>query len=103
VNAHLFWLTDDIVDEDNRWEMTVGVGPKAPQEEGVVDVTPRRCQRFRPQPGEKLLWTNTRISDGEIIELGKVVADQWGLVTLEGVVITKGMNRFTIRKADESQ
>jgi len=102
VNAHLFWLTDDIVDEDNRWEMTVGVGPKAPQEEGVVDVTPRRCQRFRPQPGEKLLWTNTRISDGEIIESGKVVADQWGLVTLEGVVITKGMNRFTIRKADES-
>ena len=100
INAHLYWLTENIVDEDQRWEMTVGVGPKAPKAEGVVDVTPRRCQQFRLKPHEKLVWTNTRISDGEIIQSGEVIADEWGLVTLEKVAISNNMNRLTIRKTD---
>ena len=28
VNAHLYWLTEDIIDEPERWQMTVGVGPE---------------------------------------------------------------------------
>ena len=100
VNAYVYWLTEHIVDEDQRWEMTVGVGPDSPTVEGVVDVTPRRCQRFRLKPGENAVWTNTRISDGEIIQSGTVLADEWGLVTLEKVTISKGMNRLAIRKAD---
>ena len=103
VNAHLYWLTENIVDEDDRWEMTVGVGPKAPKAEAIVDVTPRRCQRFRHEPGEQFSWTNTRISDGDILESGQVVADQWGLVTLERATLTKGMNRLAIWKTGKSQ
>jgi len=102
INAHLYWLTENIVDEAHRWEMTVGVGPKAPKAVAVVDVTPRRCQQFRLNPSEKLLWENTSLFDDKIVESGKVIADQWGLVTLEGVTISKGMNRLVIRKADES-
>ncbi len=98
INAHLYWLTEKIVDEEHRWEMTVGIGPDSPKPDGVVDVTPRRCQRFRLKPGENLVWNNTRISDGEIVQTGKVRADQWGLVTLEKVTISKGMNRLSIRK-----
>lgn len=102
VNAYLYWLTENIVDENQQWEMTVGVGPEAPKVEGVVNVTPRRCQRFRLKPGENLVWSNTRMSDGEIVQSGTVLSDEWGLVTLEKVTISKGMNRLAIRKADPS-
>ncbi len=101
INAHVYWLTKNIVDESQRWEMTVGVGPKAPKSEGVVDVTPRRCQKFQIKPGANLVWTNTRISDGELVQSGEVTADQWGLVTLERVTISKNLNRLAIRKADK--
>jgi len=102
ITAHLYWLTENIVDQDQRWEMTVGVGPDAPKAEGVVDVTPRRCQQFRLKSGKSLVWTNTRISDGEIVQSGKVMADQWGLVTLERIKISQGMNRLAVWKADAS-
>ena len=102
INAHLYWWTDNVVDEPNRWEMTVGVGPEAPKSVAVVDVTPRRCQQFRLKPGEAFVWSNSRLSDGEMIQSGKVMADQWGLVTLEGVTITDGMNRLAIWKEGSS-
>ena len=96
VNAHLFWLTEDIVDTSERWEMTVGVGPDAPAEKGTVDVTPRRCQQFHPQSGEKFSWKNEHAKNGEVVQSGEVIADEWGLVTLKGIVISKDLNRLTI-------
>ncbi|MGQ9662363.1 MAG: hypothetical protein ACUVWX_08520, partial [Kiritimatiellia bacterium] len=50
----------------------------------TVDVTPRWCQRFEPKPGDKLRWTNSAGDEGT------VVADQWGLVTVEKVRIKTG-------------
>jgi len=102
INAHLYWLTEDIVDTSDRWEMTVGVGPKAPSEKGAVDVTPRRCQQFHPQPGEKFSWKNESLDNGDIVQSGAVVADQWGFVTLKGIVIGKDLNRLIIYKPSES-
>jgi len=103
INAYQFWETETIVDAPDRWEMTVylydgdkfGRG-RCPADRCSTDLTPRRCQKFRARPGEKLQWTNTSVKDKRIVQKGTAIADKWGLVTLEGLVVTKGRNRITI-------
>jgi len=97
-NAWLSWDTQDIVDESAVWEMTVRLLPHAPRDSCLVDLTPRRCQRFKAQRGEKFTWTNTSVAEGKVIQSQTVVADPWGLVTLEKVEVTKGKNRIRIAR-----
>jgi len=105
INAYLFWDTATIVDEPDRWEMTVwlydgdrhGRG-KAPADACTVDVTPRRCQKFAAKAGQKFAWTNTSVKDNKPVASGTAEADKWGLVTVPKVVVTKGKNRITIRR-----
>jgi len=96
VNLYLFWETEDIVDQSDRWEMTVGLIAKAPQDQCTVDVTPRRCQRFKPKSGQEVKWTNTAADGSEALQSGAAKADRWGLVTLDKVRVTKGNNRIRI-------
>ena len=50
----------------------------------TVDVTPRRCQQFKPVAGKMYKWAS---STGQ---KGKVKADPWGLVTIKAVKINAG-------------
>ncbi len=50
----------------------------------TVNVTPRRCQKFKTKPGEKFKWTSS--TDGK----GDVTADKWGLVTIQKIKIEPG-------------
>jgi len=105
INAYLFWDTATIVDEPDRWEMTVylydgdrhGRG-KAPADACTVDVTPRRCQKFAAKAGQKFTWTNTSVKDNKQVAAGTAEADKWGLVTVPKVIVTKGKNRIVIRR-----
>jgi len=96
VNAYLFWETDDIVDEAGRWEMTVGLIAKAPADTCTVDITPRRCQAFKPKPGDTLKWTSTRAGGEPDVQRGEATVDKWGLVTLEKVRVSKGKQRIVV-------
>ncbi len=96
VNLYLSWETKDVVDEPGRWEMTVGLIDRAPAAECRVDLTPRRCQRFRPVPGTALRWTNVLPADGREVQSGEAKADALGLVTLAGVTVQKGGSRIRI-------
>jgi len=101
LNLYLRWETDDLVDEKDRYEITIFLtsGRRgAPKDRCTVDLTPRRCQRFRGQPGEKLKWTNTSLGSTKVIQSGTVAADQDGLVTLEQIVVGKGGNRIQIQR-----
>jgi hypothetical protein len=98
VNLYLYWETEDVVDQPDCWEMTVGLVEKAPQDTCTVDVTPRRVQEFKPIPGTKVKWTNTSISDGNPVQSGNAIVDELGLITLDEVMVTKGNNRLTIRE-----
>lgn len=97
-NAYLWWHTDDVVDTDDAWEMTLLLKVGAPQDSCTVSLTPRRCQRFRPQAGEWLTWTNTSARGGGRIGSGEVVVDRWGLVTIERLVVDKGGNRIAVKR-----
>jgi hypothetical protein len=60
----------------------------------TVDVTPRRCQKFRLRAGERLTWTNSAGGSGAI------TADAWGLGTVEKVLIKPGAGTtLTIKRA----
>jgi hypothetical protein len=107
INAWLAFEPRTQVDRPDRWEMTVyliggekGARPAqtAPLNACTADVTPRRCRKFKAAPGEKFTWTNSTLANNKEIQKGTAVADQFGLVTAEKIIITKGKNRLVIER-----
>jgi len=93
-NLYLYWETEDIVDKADQWGMAVGLITKAPKDDGTVDITPRRCQQFKPRSGTKVAWTNSVA--GEIVQRGQAQVDALGLVTLEKVHVSKAKHRIQV-------
>ena len=98
INAYLYWETEDLVDTESRWEITVGIIDKAPEEYCMVDITPRRCQQFKLNANEICTWENVDISSGEVIESGQVTADENGLITIPQIKVGKSKNRIVINR-----
>ena len=96
MNAYLVWKTVDADDRVDRWEATLGLIDRAPKDACIVDVTPRRVQRFAVKPTAQVTWTNTSLTDGRAIQSGTATADEWGLITLPRVQVTKSGNRISI-------
>ncbi len=95
-NLYLYWETENIVDRADRWEMTVGLIEKAPQDQCTVDITPRRLQQFKLRPGQQVEWTNTPAGRHEPIQTGQATVDRRGLITLDQARISKAGNRIRI-------
>jgi hypothetical protein len=97
-NLYLFWDTEDIVDQPDRWAMTVGLIEKAPRDTCTVDITPRRVQRFKPKPGTKVRWTVSSPPDDKPVQSGEATVDDLGLITLPQVKVSQGQNRLAIER-----
>jgi hypothetical protein len=95
VNLYLRWDSETIVDTPGSWEITVALTEAAPESRCTVDITPRRLRQFSSRPRRKYKWSNA--SQGRTTQSGQVIADEWGLVTLDKVVVTKAGNRICIR------
>ncbi len=80
INLGFVWK--DVRDEAGRWSATLS--NDLARAAMTVDVTPRRCQQFRPRPGDRLRWTTSAGDAGE------VTADAWSLVTVPRVPIRPG-------------
>ncbi|NUQ61637.1 MAG: prolyl oligopeptidase family serine peptidase [Pirellulales bacterium] len=96
INGYLLWDAGDIVDTPTRWEMTLKLTPGAPRDECTVDVTPRRLQALQVAQGEKFRWD---IQGGDS---GEATADQWRLVTIPSVRVTKAGIRLRIEKESQT-
>ena len=94
-NAHLTWITDDIVDKPGRWEMTVVLQRSAPEGSCYVDITPRRLQQFATPSGHEFRYAVAHVGSGKLVDT-TAVADKHNLLTLEQVPLRKGMNRVVI-------
>jgi len=81
INLGFDWK--DVIDEENKW--SIAVSNELAKEAMTVDVTPRRCQKFKLKPGAECKWTTSTGASGT------VAADQWGLVTVPKVVIKAEM------------
>ena len=106
INGWLAFEPRTSVDQPDRWEYTLYLlgGDKssrqsAPQDACTADVTPRRCQKFKAKPGEKFDWANTSLADNKEIQKGQATADELGLVTCKGVIISKAKNRLVLQQA----
>ncbi len=104
-NGHFQWSTknqnfdpktsdDDIVDEPGRLAICLRVTKNRfsdwDGDSATADVTPRRCQKFKPAAGETVRWENWDMTDPEKPVKraeGEVVADANGLVTVPGFVV----------------
>ena len=94
-------LDDAVWRQAQRLSMRPVIGRgrvRAPEDESSVDITPWRCQQFKPKPGETFKWTNAAVADGKVVQSGTAKADKWGLVTLPQVTVTKAKNRIAIVK-----
>jgi hypothetical protein len=72
INLGFDWK--DVRDEAAAW--SIAVSNSLAKEPMTVDVTPRRCQKFKPRPSETIRWTS---STGDS---GTAVVDAAGLVTV---------------------
>jgi hypothetical protein len=79
---NLGFLWKDLVDEAGTWSVTLS--NDLAKAEMTVDVSLRRCQKFKARIGEKVTWTNSAGGSGN------VTVDQWGLVTIGKVKIKPG-------------
>jgi hypothetical protein len=91
VNYWLYWQTTNIVDEAGEWAMTVALTADCPSNSCTVDLTPRRLQRFKVNPGDPVDWTST--SGGVEVQSGTVVADSHRLLTIENLIVHKAGTR----------
>jgi hypothetical protein len=105
INLYQRWDPNNIVDEPKTWAVTIWlVSPNkrgefgSPTDSATMDVTARRCQKFKAEPGEQFFWTNTSLRDARIIASGEVKADRWGLVTVDHIVVNKRGNRIVIKR-----
>ena len=74
---NLGFLWKDVADEERRW--SVRLSNDLAKDPMTVDVTPRRCQKFRPSAGSEFTWvTSTGLS-------GKAAVDAAGIVTIPRV------------------
>jgi hypothetical protein len=80
VNLGFAWK--DVTDEPAGWAARISNAEA--KDEITVDVTPRRCQKFKPQAGEKLKWKSSTGASGQL------TVDKWGLATVEKLKIPKG-------------
>ena len=105
INGYLVWESATTVDEPGRYEITVWLWGgdshgrnAAPLDSCTVDLTPRRCQRFKPKPGAKLRWMNIALTDGRQVQAGSAAADKLGLVTIKALAVTKSKRRIAITR-----
>jgi len=89
---------DDVVDAPDRWACCI----RSRAGRQTASITPRRCRRFKPRPGQKLRWENLSCADPanpKKVAEGTVTADKHGLVTVEEFAFDKPGwgNRLIIR------
>jgi hypothetical protein len=97
-NAFLWWQTDDLVDTERGWEVTVILLDKAPKAACQVDLTPRRLQKFRTPHGSKFTYSVTDVPTGKQLTRGEATADEYDLLTLPQIPLEKGKNRVSIQR-----
>jgi hypothetical protein len=71
-----------VVDEERKCSITMS--NDLAKEAMTVDVTPRRRQKFKLQPGTECKWTTSNGTSGT------VSADKWRRVTVPGLAIKAG-------------
>jgi len=92
-NQFLRWNV--LTDTDDQWEIEVFLDASAPSSSCTVDLTPRRLQNFLTASGSCYSWELT--SETTVVDQGLVTADEFGLLTLEGLSVDLNSRTLSIQ------
>jgi len=95
-NRALLWRSEDLVDEPDRYEVTVLGLCK----DGAADVTLRRLQQFKIQAGKTYTWANASLDGKTTLQQGEAVIGNDGLLTIKGFKVLPAGSRLTIRRQE---
>lgn len=98
INLYQLWEPETLVDEPARWEITLSLRDDCPYPECTTDLTPRRCQKFRARAGDTFRWSAASPDDAKPAQSGTATADRWGLVTIEGLRLSKAKLRVKLER-----
>lgn len=77
--------------------------PACPVLCGMVDITPRRLQRFNVAKGagKRYVWRNVRVETGQLLQAGVVEPDEHGLLTVPRFFVDKDIlgNKLILQPA----
>jgi len=99
INGWVDWDRTTIVDQPERYEITLNLVPYAKFDSATAQVTPRRLQQFRPQPGKQYSFHFTAASSSETQRTDSTAADKFGRITVEAMPITKQGTRLVLTAA----
>jgi len=86
LNTQPRWDPEDIVDEPDRLEMAFYSAQRVVYAGRVTcDVAVRNAQKFRPKPGEKLLWTAPDPREKRKTLQGEATVDNDGRILIQGL------------------
>ncbi len=98
-NMNLEWATphtrfaSSIVDQPGRYEISI----RSLEGKQTADITPRRTQQFRVQPGQKCRYQAVDSGRGSVVASGSVTADKDALLTIRSMPVVTGKGtRLTI-------
>ncbi|MCF8366251.1 MAG: DUF6383 domain-containing protein [Bacteroidales bacterium] len=100
MNNYFKWDTETIVDDINRWEISINLIPASPQEFVSTSVTPRRVQHFIISPDAA--YSYAFFEDELLISSGIAIADPNGLLTIDELEISKDSRRLVLSPAEET-
>ena len=80
INLGFRWAA--VVDETEKW--SVRLANDLAKEDMTVDVTPRRCQKFKARPNGEIAWSSS------LGDSGTVTSDKSGVVTIPRVKMRPG-------------
>ena len=98
INRYPTWERETLVDELNRYEVTVFMLDSAPEETATVTVIPRRIQFLLHEPGTVYDWRNEALDGGGTLQSGVVTADGYHRVVVEGFEIGKQATRLVLER-----
>jgi hypothetical protein len=99
LNAFFRWKSRDDTSAQFAIELWIAhpavKEPPAMPEAAQADVTLRRLQQFKVQPGKSYVWELSR--DGKLIASGRILPDAANLLTIPRVPLTTAATTVTIR------
>jgi hypothetical protein len=103
INGYFRWR--NLEDSDSRFAMELRlvraeelkVRTETPPAESVATVTMRRMQKFKVAKGAACNWAMNR--NGKVLQSGRVIADDQGHVTVDGLRVGQDPAQFELRPA----
>lgn len=102
----------DLIDTTEKFEVAVRIGDQGLMlngqqvyptraRYGMTDITPWRFQAFKAEAGKSYIWSNRKVSTGQVLQSGTITPDNRNLLTVTGFLVDRDPtgNKLTIEPA----